>query len=600
MRILVYLDTPRQRSYVASVEAAVADLDDVHVSAGGPGAAEDYFDLADDASPRLAAKAPPVALTTRIRRALWSGRVGWHLGYTRLLEVTQPARRRLQAAAKARRTTITSLVQPRAMALPRVWPALRPAAPAVQRPAQAIQIGLNNGVTALQRYADAVRGIRPIRLVQKQHQRRLWALPSPLRQVAMFWSRVTFAIAAAGTIALNSFGISRQMLQRRVYIHEATQLIQRARPQVIVVMEDNTEGLTGVMTFAARRAGIPFIVLPDYIPNPIEPATYYRDSRAHQVRTLLDWIVATAYPKWAYTHNGRRMIRLPATTILAYHLLGCDPPAPWILNSGYAKAIALDSAAMWTHYRGLGFRQDKLRIIGTAHDDRLYARFSQRAELRVALMHDLGLPVNRPIVLCAFPPDQYASSDTGSFEYRTYTELVAAWFAELAAISDRANVIVRPHPRTAAGLLEQACPRGVHVIWTPTEDLIPVCDLYIASVSTTIRWALGLGLPVLNYDCYRYGYGDFGSAKGVLECTDRSAFSRNLQELAGDASVLAAKSLSDRQAWGQVDGQYGKRLRRLLEEASEDVSKPDPTHIEPLVSGATLVRAALARLRSQR
>ena len=598
MRILVYLDTPRQRSYVASVEASVAGLDDVHVSAGGPGAAEDYFDLADDASPSLAAKAPPVALTTRIRRALWSGRVGWHLGYTRLLEMTQPTRRRLQAAAKARRTTITSLVQPPVMALPRVWPALRPAAPAVQRPAQAIKIGLNNGVSTLQRFAGAVRGIRPIRLVQKQHQRQLRALPSPLRQVAMFCSRVTLAIAVVGTIALNSVGISRRLLQRRVHIHEATRLIERARPQVIVVMEDNAEGLTGVMTFAAKRAGIPFIVLPDYIPNPIEPATYYRDSRAHQVRTLLDWLVATAYPKWAYTHGGRRMIRLPSTTILAYHLLGCDPPAPWILNSGYAKAIALDSAAMGMHYRSLGFRQDKLRIIGTAQDDRLHARFSRRAELRVALMQGLGLPEDRPVVLCAFPPDQYASSDTSSFEYRSYADLVAAWFAELAAISDRVNVIVRPHPRTAEGFLEQACPPGVHVIWTPTEDLIPLCDLYVASVSTTIRWALGLGLPVLNYDCYRYAYGDFAAAKGVLECTDRSAFSRNLQELADDASALAAKSLSDRQAWGQVDGQYGKRLRRLLREASEDVSKPEPTHTVPLVSGATLVRAALARLRS--
>ena len=600
MRILVYLDTPRQRSYIASVEAAVADIDGVSVCAGGPGVTERYFGLANEPGTPPFTKARPIGLTGRVRLALRNGRAKWHVGYNGALKATQPARRQLRAAAKAGRRTIKSIFRPLVMALRRVWRALKLGAPVLQPPAQAIQIGLNNGVSALQRFAGAVRGIRPIRLVQKQHQRQLRALPSPLRQIAMFWSRAMFAIAAVGTIALNAVGISRQLLQRRVYIHEATQLIQHARPQVIVVMEDNAEGLTGVMTFAARRAGIPFIVLPDYIPNPIEPATYYRDSLAHQVRTLLDWLVATAYPKWAYVHGGRRMIRLPSTTILAYHLLGCDPPAPWILNSGYAKAIALDSEAMGTHYRSLGFRQDKLRIIGTAQDDRLHARFSQRAELRVALMHELNLPVDRPVVLCAFPPDQYASSDTGSFEYRSYADLVAAWFAELAAISDRVNVIVRPHPRTAEGFLEQACPPGVHVIWTPTEDLIPLCDLYVASVSTTIRWALGLGLPVLNYDCYRYAYGDFASAKGVLECTDRSAFSRNLQELADDASALAAKSLSDRQAWGQVDGQYGKRLRRLLREASEDVSKPEPTHTVPLVSGATLVRAALARSRSQR
>ncbi|MBE0580196.1 hypothetical protein [Devosia sp.] len=592
MRILVYLDTPRQRSYVASVKVAVSGLENARVLAGGPGATEGYFELADDADLSLVAKGPHVSLATRIRRALRDGWIGRHVGYTQLLEATRATRRRLRAAAKGRGTTIKSLRRRLVMALRPVWEALMVAAPVIKRPGQAIQ-------TALRRYARAVRGISPIRLLQKQHQR-LRALPSPMRQIAMFWSRATFAIAAVGTIALNSFGISRQVLQRRIHIHEATQLIERARPHVIVVMEDNAEGLTGVMTFAARRAGIPFVVLPDYIPNPIEPATYYWDSRAHQVRTVLDWLVATAYPKWAYTHSGRRMIRLPSPTILAYHLLGCDPPAPWILNSGYANAIGLDSTAMWTHYHSLGFREDKLRIIGTAQDDRLHARFSQRAELRAALMRDLGLPADRPVLLCAFPPDQYASSDTGSFEYRSYADLVAAWFAELAAISDRANVIVRPHPRTEPGFLEQACPPGVRVIWTPTEDLIPICDLYVASVSTTIRWALGLGLPVLNYDCYRYSYGDFSAAKGVRECTDRSAFSRNLQDLAHDTTELAARSLSDRHAWGQVDGQFASRLRHLLEEASEDVSKPEPTHTVPQVSGATHIRAVLARLRSQR
>lgn len=451
MRILVYLDTPRQRSYIASVRSAFAGLENARVFAGGPGAAEGYFDLADDADPALVAKAP--TLSTRIRRALRKGRIGRHVGYTWLRETTRPARRRLRAAAKARRAAIKSLLRPLVMAWRAAWQNLSAATPALKRPSRAIH-------TALRRCAVAVRGIRPIRLVQRQHQRRLLALPSPLRQIAVFWSRAAVAIAAVGTIALNSVGISRQVLQRRVHIHEATRLIARARPQVIVVMEDNAEGLTGVMTFAARRAGIPFVVLPDYIPNPIEPATYYWDSRAHQVRTVLDWLVATAYPKWAYTHSGRRMIRLPSPTILAYHLLGCDPPAPWILNSGYAKAIGLDSTAMWTHYRSLGFREDKLRIIGTAQDDRLHARFSQRAELRAALMRDLGLPADRPVLLCAFPPDQYASSDTGSFEYRSYADLVAAWFAELAAISDRANVIVRPHPRTEPGFLEQACPPG--------------------------------------------------------------------------------------------------------------------------------------------
>jgi hypothetical protein len=601
MRILVYLDTPRQRSYLASVKTAVAGMRDASVFAGGPGVAEGYFALAEDPDLPLNAQVPRPSLATRIRLALRNMRRWRHTSYTGLLAATQPARRGVKAAVRTGLAGIKSALRPRVAALHQAWREARATSPVLQHFAHALHIaGLSWRGRAARALASA-RAIRPIRLVEKRHQQSIRKLPPPWRSIMLFWSRVTLAIAAVSTLALNSVSITRQLLQRRVYLQEAARLIERTRPQVIVMMEDNAEGLTGVMTSAARRAGIPFIILPDYIPNPVEPATYYRDSKAHQVRTLLDWLVATAYPKWTYAHNGRMMIRLPAPTILAYHLLRCDPPAPWILNAGYANAIALDSTAMWNHYLSLGFRQSKLRVIGTAQDDRLHARFTDRSVLRAELMQDLGLPADRPIVLCAFPPDQYASSDTNAFEYPTYANLVAAWFAELAAISDKANVIVRPHPRTAPGLLERDCPPGVHIVWTPTEDLIPICDLYVASVSTTIRWALGLGLPVLNYDCYRYGYGDFSSAQGVLECTDRDAFASALRDTIADTRELAAKASSDRHAWGQVDGKYAKRLRLLLlEAAASDGTRPRPTHSTTAVPGATLIRNALKQFRSQR
>ncbi len=603
MRVLVYLDTPRQMSYVASVQAAVADLQGCSVSVAGPGVATGYFELVEDTSPSFQRDKSRGALATRFRLGLRTARRWWGTLFRKTIAFTEPYQKRLDTLIVARLARTRTIFRSWLIGTRRVWRELRAQHDFLQLAAEGIHVfalRLGGGVRWLRSTIRAIWPIRAIRLVQKQHQRRIWRLPPVLRSIAMFWSRVTLAIAAVVSITMNSATITRQMVQRRVYIQEATGLIQAARPQVIVMMEDNAEGLTGIMTFAARKAGIPFVVLPDYIPNPVEPATYYRDSKAHYVRTLLDWMVATAYPKWTYVHNSRIMLRLPAPTILAYHLLRCDPPAPWILNSGYARAIALDSPAMLNHYCNLGFRPSKLRVIGTAQDDRLYARFAKRSEFRESLMSELGWKSGRPIVLCAFPPDQYTDADTSAFEYKSYSDLTDAWFDMLAETSRRANVIVRPHPRTAPGVLEQLCPPSVRVIRTPTEDLIPLCDIYVACVSTTIRWALGLGLPVINYDCYRYNYGDFSGAKGILECTDKVTFGTMLQEVVADSSNLAARAKSDRQAWGRVDGNYGRRLRRLLEEVSTDRSKLQATHSSSIVPGATLIRNALRQLRSQR
>lgn len=422
-----------------------------------------------------------------------------------------------------------------------------------------------------------------------------------LKRLLVLWSRVTLRGAAAFVaIVGNSGGIIRELIRRQLHVYGAAQMIRRAHPDVVVVMEDNVEGLTGAVTYAARVAGIPFVVLPDYIPNPVEPANYYWETKTHQVRTLLDWLVSRARPKWLYLHKGREMIRLPSATIFAYHLLGCDPPAPWILNSGYAAAIALDSPAMHAHYRRLGFHEAKLRVIGTAQDDKLHERFVHREAGRADLAATLGRAPDRPLILCALPPDQYATGDASSFEYGSYPELIRAWFEELAAVSTRASVVVRPHPRIRPGYLEAMAPDGVHVFWTPTEELIPVCDLYVASVSTTIRWALGLGIPVLNYDCYRYAYDDFSSAKGVAECSERSQFARLLDQLLTRPADLAAKSQADKANWGQVDGRYSRRLLALLRDAAESNGSFVPTHDIQGSNGSKLILDALGGLRPVR
>ena len=40
-------------------------------------------------------------------------------------------------------------------------------------------------------------------------------------------------------------------------------------------------------------------------------------------------------------------------------------------------------------------------------------------------------------------------------------------------------------------------------------SLVAISDMYVASVSSTIRWAILAGIPVINYDVYQYGYEDF-------------------------------------------------------------------------------------------
>ena len=145
----------------------------------------------------------------------------------------------------------------------------------------------------------------------------------------------------------------------------------------------------------------------------------------------------------------------------------------------------------------------------------LYSVHRERAQRRDDLLNGLGLDPRRPLVLVAFPPNQYAAR-SAEFEYASFGELVDGWLRALAPLAGTANIVVRPHPRLPAEQLAAFEQAGCRVVMHPTEQLVPLADVYVASISATIRWALALGIPVINYDCYRYRYDDYKDAPGML------------------------------------------------------------------------------------
>jgi hypothetical protein len=60
------------------------------------------------------------------------------------------------------------------------------------------------------------------------------------------------------------------------------------RPDIIILAEDNIERLSRTLVNEGRKQGIPSIIIPVTIPNPLEPAKAYRDQKLNQVRSPLD------------------------------------------------------------------------------------------------------------------------------------------------------------------------------------------------------------------------------------------------------------------------------------------------------------------------
>lgn len=362
------------------------------------------------------------------------------------------------------------------------------------------------------------------------------------------------------------FTMARALARQGRELYLARRIVAGQRPDLLVLAEDSVGYETAALIKAAHEQGVPAAIVPFTVSNALEPAeTYFRDP-AYNLRRWSNGLVATLYPRWVFEHHGERLLRLPAGQVMAKEWWGLAPPLPWQMNSGAADVIAVESPIMEAYYRREGLPPDQLVVTGTLADDVLAENLRNARIERETLCSELGIPRDRRLVLCALPPDHFAISGPQA-DATDYATLVRIWIQALAAVPD-CNIVVRLHPRTSFDSYKYIEEWGVRISQRDTAALVPLCDLFVASVSATIRWAIACGKPVLNYDVYRLRWTDFADAPGVLRVEDQASFVAILHKLTTDAAFfesVRARQEADAPRWGQLDGRAGERILRCFD-----------------------------------
>ncbi len=167
---------------------------------------------------------------------------------------------------------------------------------------------------------------------------------------------------------------------------------------------------------------------------------------------------------------------------------------------------------------------------------------------------------------CAdFPPNQLSVKRPDP-EFISFSEIADRWLGEFAKLKDW-QVVIKPHPAMRPDDVAYLRRFDFPVTELDTTSLIAICDLFNTSVSSTIRWALACGKPVLNYDVYRYRYQDFVNEPAVVTVYDFAEFSRQLGRLTADDEArreLAEAAAAASARWGILDGCSGQRIAGLL------------------------------------
>jgi hypothetical protein len=338
------------------------------------------------------------------------------------------------------------------------------------------------------------------------------------------------------------------------------------KPDLLALGIDLADYDTGAYVHVAGERGCKAMVILSTMSNGLEQAEIYYNDPNYHVRGLAR-LVAHVFPKWVKTHRGRRIFRVPAGRVLAMELLGLAPLMPWLVYGSRADVITMDSDAMVEYYRDVGMSREQMVVTGSTSDDVMAAALAQRFERRLALCESLGLASDRPILLTALPPNQLRQiGGRPECDFRDYDELVDFWLKACGSVAGH-SVIVALHPSVPPSEAPQFERYGVRVAKSSTAELVPLCDIYVASVSSTIRWAISCGKPVVNYDVYRYRYTDFIGVEGVLACEEQEEFIAILSRLTSDAAFadqIRLKQAAVAEHWGRLDGCSGQRMVEVV------------------------------------
>jgi hypothetical protein len=370
----------------------------------------------------------------------------------------------------------------------------------------------------------------------------------------------------------------RDMARPAALMASYGRLLRGRNIDLVVVAEDNVGGRSRVLVAAATQQNRPVMLVPYTFPNADEPVATLGGFRAHQIRRPDQRLFAALRPRWERRAGSKRLLRLPVGQALVMELMGLAPDNPWMVNCGPAT-VAAESDAMSRQYRTLGCTDDKLAMTGSPVDMVLASRMDDRDRLRAELRRRYGLNEHL-LLLCALPPDQLTTY-VAACEFTTYAELINGWMSALQSVADRFAILVRPHPRTPEMALAPLRRAGIAISQDDTAELIPLCDLYVAALSATIRWAITCGRPVVNYDVYGYRYTDYADVPGVLTVERAADFRSLIAELARDPERLTALARMQTVVapqWGCLDGKSGTRILALVDRlvsAARPTQSPD-------------------------
>jgi hypothetical protein len=347
-------------------------------------------------------------------------------------------------------------------------------------------------------------------------------------------------------------------------LRKSRKVIRAEDVVAVVVMGDRHVGWETCLIKAANERDLPTLIVPFGLSDPksdVEMRLRLPDSGSYQVSTLLDKLVSRSYPTWVRSSGNQPLFFLPPGNALAARALGVMPEYPWTLGGGAARRMAVESPVVFRSFLGNGVAKGKMVVTGKPSMDQIYRRLRTLDE--TDLRQEFGISEHQSIILCSVPQ----LGEHGLLSWDQHWQEIEFLFATLTGQSGAA-VILSLHPSSNPGDYRPLAEKfGAILAERRIYELIPLCDILVATYSSVVAQAIGGGKPVIVVDFYSLDYTYYDSEPGVEVIKEHADLAPVLNSLVTDrgyyAEMRAAQSKRGPE-WVILDGRCTDRVVQEL------------------------------------
>lgn len=328
------------------------------------------------------------------------------------------------------------------------------------------------------------------------------------------------------------------------------------RPAAVVVFEDRIHDPEGIWLRQLGRAGIPAILV-RYASSSSESDFWSRSGRT--AYSLHRGILALFRRAFAYSQPGH-VRRLGAESLLFYPLwdslalkiAGMADRNPWVVGGGCVARVALQGHSDRLEAESLTGIHGRFVVTGQPIWDEL---------ANVNGAHGLARGSGSR-VLCAVP--QWAEHH--QLPWDVHMRFIESLMRILGECGGRA--VLSLHPKAdKARYLPVAKKFGLSISEKPLIAELPSADIFVASWSSTIRWAAMLGIPSINLDWAGQSYSLFEKLVSMPVARTPGEFERELTGYLADPqrrSRVGEALRAEAAIYGSIDGNACRRVIDLI------------------------------------